>query len=80
MKQCFDRAHNAHERGDGAEAKQLSIEGHRKSKNIFSTACLGLSGVVEHQANKDRLNTQAADLIYQGGTARSLLQLRADAG
>jgi hypothetical protein len=29
MKQCFDGAHQAHESGDGARAKQLSTEGHQ---------------------------------------------------
>lgn len=48
VQSCFQRAHNAHERGDGAEAKQLSNEGHA------------------HQTTRDRLNDQAADLIYKG--------------
>ncbi|KAI0122215.1 Smr domain protein [Daldinia grandis] len=31
---CFDRAHQAYERGDGAEAKELSNEGKRHAANM----------------------------------------------
>ncbi|KAK8111539.1 uncharacterized protein PG998_007996 [Apiospora kogelbergensis] len=34
--QCFDRAHQAYERGDGAEAKQLSNEGKRHAAQMES--------------------------------------------
>ncbi|KZO98924.1 DUF1771-domain-containing protein [Calocera viscosa TUFC12733] len=34
MGQCFDRAHEAHERGDGAAAKELSNEGHEHQRRM----------------------------------------------
>jgi len=34
MARCFDEAHNAHERGDGAQAKHLSEEGHRHQREM----------------------------------------------
>jgi len=34
MGQCFDRAHAAHERGDGAGAKELSNEGHEHQRKM----------------------------------------------
>ncbi|KAK3692671.1 smr domain-containing protein [Podospora appendiculata] len=38
MKQCFDRAHETYERGDRAEAKELSEEGkqHQQKKNAYN--------------------------------------------
>ena len=34
MSRCFDQAHAAHERGDGAKAKQLSTEGHQHKEEM----------------------------------------------
>jgi len=34
MAACFDRAHEAHERGDGAAAKELSNEGHAHQRKM----------------------------------------------